>query len=530
MIRARIGNLLLFAALIGVAITLACWQHGGWWNGTPTATRLAWAGLLVLGWVGITAAFLRPRKHATHPANDDALLILWASQTGFAAQLAQHSAQSLQEAGIDTQVLPLEAATPALLQQHGRALIIASTTGEGDPPDHALGFIPALGDSRLPTLSYAVLALGDHRYTQFCAFGRQLDDVLHRAGAEKLFDRVEVDAGDAATLRHWQQQLGQLAGGVAMADWVAPQYQRWTLAERRHLNRGSPGGAAYHIALTPPQGLRPEWQAGDIVEIGPRHSPARVAGFLDAAGFNIDQSVIVDGQQVLLRDLAARSLLPDIEAVRGLGSEALVTALKPLPHREYSIASLPADGSVQFVLRRMLLPDGSPGLASGWLCDVAPLGGDIDARIRNNPNFHAPDPARPMILIGNGTGIGGLRAHLKTRVARGADRNWLLFGERSANADRLYGDELEGWLQSGALTHLDRAFSREDAGGLRYVQDALRANLGRLGQWLDEGASVYVCGSLKGMAAGVDAVLVDAIGQAGVDALIEAGRYRRDVY
>ena len=138
---------------------------------------------------------------------DDALLVLWASQAGFAAQLARHSAQSLNEAGVTTHVLPLEAATPALLQRHARALVIASTTGEGDPPDHALGFIAALGDARLPGLSYAVLALGDHRYTQFCAYGRQLDEALHRAGAQPLFDRVEVDAGDPAALRHWQQHL-----------------------------------------------------------------------------------------------------------------------------------------------------------------------------------------------------------------------------------------------------------------------------------------------------------------------------------
>ena len=80
--------------------------------------------------------------------------------------------------------------------------------------------------------------------------------------------------------------------------------------------------------------------------------------------------------------------------------------------------------------------------------------------------------------------------------------------------------------------HLDRAFSRDDGDGdgPRYVQDALRAHATRLRQWLDEGAAIYVCGSLKGMAPGVDAVLVNLIGQAGVDKLIETGRYRRDVY
>ena len=529
MTRARIGNGLLLAVLAALMLALALWQREPWWNGAADIPRITMAALMLTAWLAIAVVFLRPQRREAPSASDDALLILWASQTGFAAQLARHSAQSLNEAGIDTLVLPLEAATPARLQRHARALVIASTTGEGDPPDHALGFVPALQGAELKGLSYAVLALGDHRYDQFCAYGRQLDDALHHAGAQPLFDRVEVDAGDPAALRHWQQHLGQLAGGAAMADWVTPEYQRWRLAERHHLNPGSVGGAVFHIVLTPPPGKAVEWQAGDIIEIGPQQPPARVAAFLASAGLAGDAPVVVEGVRQPLADALARCLLPEADAVRGLAPQALADALKPLPHREYSIASLPADGGVAFALRRMLWPDGSPGLASGWLCDVAPIGAEIDARIRSNPNFHAPDPAAPMILIGNGTGIGGLRAHLRARVAAGAHRNWVLYGERHQNADGLYGDELEGWQRSGALTHLDRTYSR-DGNGPRYVQDALRAHAGRLREWLDAGAAIYVCGSLKGMAPGVDAVLVDVIGQAGVDSLAETGRYRRDVY
>lgn len=529
MSRTRIGNGLLLVTLAGVILALAMWQREAWWSGAANATRIASSIFLLLAWSAIAIGYLWPRRREAASLDDDALLILWASQTGFAAQLADHSALSLREAGIPAHVLPLERATDALLQRHSRVLFIASTTGEGDPPDHALGFLPSLQGVQLHGLSYAVLALGDHRYAQFCAYGRQLDETLHHAGAQALFDRVEVDAGDPAALRHWQQHLGQLAGGATLVDWVAPEYQAWTLAERRHLNPGSPGGGAFHLALTPPLDTRVSWQAGDIVEIGPRHSPARVAAFLSAAGWAGDRPVDVDGRKMPLREILSRSLLPDVATARDTGIDELLRDLQPLPHREYSIASLPADGSVQLVMRRMLLPDGSPGLASGWLCDHAPLGGEINARIRSNPNFHAPDPARPMILIGNGTGIGGLRAHLKARLAAGAHRNWLLLGERNAAADRLYGGELEGWLQSGALTHLDRTFSRE-AGGPRYVQDALEENIDRLRQWLDEGASIYVCGSLHGMAPGVDAVMVRAIGQVAVDALVSNRRYRRDVY
>ena len=48
--------------------------------------------------------------------------------------------------------------------------------------------------------------------------------------------------------------------------------------------------------------------------------------------------------------------------------------------------------------------------------------------------------------------------------------------------------------------------------------------------WLDDGAAVYVCGSLHGMATGVEEALVEIIGSARVEVLIDEGRYRRDVY
>ena len=134
-----------------------------------------------------------------------------------------------------------------------------------------------------------------------------------------------------------------------------------------------------------------------------------------------------------------------------------------------------------------------------------------------------------MILIGNGTGLAGLRAHLKARAAVGAHRNWLLFGERNAAADRLHADELDAWQTTGVLERLDLVFSR-DGHPQRYVQDALHAHAGTLRAWVDEGAALYVCGSLEGMAPGVDAALNEILGQSRMTALADAGRYRRDVY
>ncbi|MFS2114559.1 sulfite reductase flavoprotein subunit alpha, partial [Herbaspirillum frisingense] len=123
----------------------------------------------------------------------------------------------------------------------------------------------------------------------------------------------------------------------------------------------------------------------------------------------------------------------------------------------------------------------------------------------------------------------GLRAHLHQRIAAGQRRNWLVFGERSHRHDFFHGDELQGWLAEGHLQRLDLAFSRDQAQRI-YVQDKLREAAAELQQWVEQGASLYVCGSLQGMAAGVTLALQEILGEAALQALAEQGRYRRDVY
>ena len=408
-----------------------------------------------------------------------------------------------------------------------RCLFIASTTGEGDPPDHAMGFVKRVmaQPADLQHTRYAVLALGDSEYTQYCAFGRELDHWLHQHGAQPLFDRVDVDNADPAALRHWQHHVGVLSGHTDQPDWTTPRYDRWTLATRRLLNPGSVGGEAWHIELQAPAGTSPAWQAGDIAEIGPRNEAGDVVAFL--ARHALDGSALIhrDGESMSLSELLSRSRLPVALDAASID----VHALQALPHREYSIASVPADGTLHLLVRLMQREDGTPGIGSGWLCRHAAIGDGIDLRIRSNPNFHAPPSSQPMVLIGNGTGLAGLRSHLKARAAAGAHRNWLLFGERNASADRLNGDELDAWQRTGVLERLDLVFSR-DGHLQRYVQDALHANADVLRAWVDEGSALYVCGSLDGMAPGVDAALIDILGSARMTELADAGRYRRDVY
>jgi sulfite reductase (NADPH) flavoprotein alpha-component len=451
---------------------------------THDTTRLALLAALSLSYAGVCLApwlRARARRRASAAAkaalaDSPAWLVAYASQTGNAEELAAQTAQSLQLAGIPVRLCALAELTALDLQQAERALFLVSTYGEGDAPDNAAAFMGRLmtGELALPQLHYAVLALGDRSYGQFCGFGRALDAWLAGQGASRLFERIEVDRSASAAIEQWFQHLSHLAGTSDAPDWSAPAFGDWRLTHRQLLNPGSAGGAIYHVELAPVAGSLPDWQSGDLVQVT---APA-------------------DSSQP----------------------------------REYSIASIPHDGGVHLLVRQHAHPDGSLGLASGWLTAQAKVGDVVQLRLRQHKRFRLEDNAqRPLILIGNGSGIAGLRGHLKSRVLAGQRRNWLIFGERNAAHDFHYREEIERWHASGDLPRLDLAFSRDQA-ERTYVQDRLRGNADEVRLWLEQGAAIYICGSLAGMAGGVDQALQEMLGRPALDALAAEGRYRRDVY
>ncbi|WP_271412287.1 sulfite reductase flavoprotein subunit alpha [Pseudomonas sp. Q1-7] len=472
------------------------------------------------------------RGNLAASGGDDSWLIGFASQSGFAEQLAWQSAGQLQAAGLPVRVEPLASLDGAALAQSRNALFVVSTFGDGEAPDDARGFErKVLGQaSQLAGLRFAVLALGDRQYEQFCGFGRRLQAWLKGQGASQLFDPVEVDNGDSGALQQWQQQLAQVSGSAQLTPWSGPAFEHWTLERREHLNPGSQGESTWLLRLRPPAGSRMEWQAGDLVEILPRQADSRIQAWLDQHKLDGDAPVELDGMRQPLRQALAGRLLPNsFEHLVGLHPQALVQALIGLSVRQYSIASLASDGALELIVRQEQHADGSLGIASGWLTHFLPEGAAVPLRLRRNSRFHLVEDDRPLIFIGNGTGLAGLRSLLKAAIADGRTRNWLLFGERNRAHDFYCRDELQGWLDQGELQRLDLAFSRDQAAKV-YVQDRLREAADELRSWLAEGAVLYICGSLQGMAEGVDTTLRDILGDAGLQQLHDEGRYRRDVY
>lgn len=399
--------------------------------------------------------------------------IVYASQTGTAEQLAWNTATILQSGGIKAIVKNISAVDKITIESAKKMLFLASTFGEGEAPDTARSFAKKLLKSSLSLsqLQFAILGLGDRRYSDYCAFAAQIEQWLSANGATPLFARIDVDNGNERAIHEWQQKIAGLSGVTNVSAWSAPEYENWALQKRQLLNAGSLGAPVYRVTLQPEKPGNTHWQAGDILEIKPHNNPE-------------------------------------------------------FPHREYSIASLTTDGQLDLVVRQASNEKGELGLGSGWLTALAEEGGNILARIRANPSFHAPQDTHPMILIGAGTGIAGLRAHFHERYLKDQQQNWLIFGERQRSKDRLFADELDAWKASGFLSEFDEVYSRDGEG---YVQDVLRTQQTQIGEWLDRGASIYVCGSVA-MGGGVHQVLIDILGESELQQLIETKRYRRDIY
>jgi len=457
---------------------------------------------------------------------------------------------------------------------------------------------------QLPALEFAVLALGDSSYPKYCDVGRRIDERLAELGARRLFERVDCDVDFESPASRWQARVGEwaerLPAEVAAPSRVAvlrpvastPAWSRErpyaaeVLANQR-ITWGEDVRDVRHFELSlAGSGLR--YEPGDSLGVVPENPEETVAAVLAAARLDGAEAVERDGRRRLLAEwlakgleitLVTRPLIAKI-AERGRqaalaallrpGSEAalrafltqhqlvdllekspvdwdaaaLVATLRPLAPRLYSVASSAKEASDEVHLTVARVGTGGglqrPGAASHFLATRAE-GATVPVYVEPNPRFRLPaDGSRDVIMIGVGTGIAPYRAFLQERAATGArGRNWLLFGARYLARDFLYQLEWQRALKQGTLARIDLAFSR-DAGRKTYVQERILASGAALYEWLENGATVYVCGDATRMAPDVHAALAGTIAQHGgfaieaarerLDQLGADGRYLRDVY
>lgn len=524
------------------------------------------------------------------------LTILFGSQTGTAENLAKKVAKEAGKRGFAATVLDMAQTDVAKLANEKNLLVITSTYGDGEPPDNAKSLHAALkkaGDRPLTATRFSVLSLGDTNYAQFCQCGKDFDAALERLGATRVSPRVDCDLDyDASFVKWLDEALAALAPketSPAVGSEVIshksevvsdPAFTRSrpfpapVLAVR---NLNGPGSAkeVNHVEFSL-EGSGLAYEAGDALGVVPQNCPRLVNDVLAAVGCDGEEAVPTPAGEMPLRraltecfDLGKppAELLALVPAFAGSASPApvpfhvvdvllaapakptpkeLVARLRKLQPRLYSISSSPKahPGQVHLTVGAVRYDkDGRPrkGACSTFLAERALAAGKVGVFVHANAAFRPPaDGAKPMIMVGPGTGIAPFRAFLEERRATGATgRNWLFFGDQKADSDFLYREELLGLKESGVLTRLDLAFSRDQAEKI-YVQHRMLQHAAELYAWLEAGAHFFVCGDASRMAKDVDAALHQVIDKAGgksaeaaaayVQALKTAKRYARDVY
>ncbi|MEI2387376.1 PepSY domain-containing protein [Breoghania sp. JC706] len=430
------------------------------------------------------------RRKAGVAAQDADTVILVGSEGGTTWTFARKLAGALARAGGRPHVAAMSAFAPERYTGAERVLILAATSGDGDAPASAGGFLDRLAALPAPPAApLAVLGFGDRSFPRYCAYAKRVAAAARKAGWRELMPMAEVDRQSASDFARWIGALAQVLD----------------------------------IALTPEDETGASGASGASGAAGASGAPETVGLTLVSRR---DYGEEVQAPTAILRFALPR--MPLWSRLRGQGFARFeagdLIGILPAGDRRpryYSLASGHRDGFVEICVRKQ-----PGGLCSGQLMALRP-GETVPAFLRRNPGFHPAADDRPLILIGAGTGIGPLAGFARANTAHRPIH--LYFGARSEASDLLYGEDLARWRQDGRLASLATAFSRDAQHA--YVQDVLRRDADTLRRLIAEGARIMICGG-RDMAAGVAAAMEDILAPVALSPVIlkAQGRYVEDAY
>ncbi len=512
------------------------------------------------------------------------ITIAYGTETGNSKKLATEFAARAKRQGIHAKVQSMDQYRLNDLTKEEYFLAVISTHGDGEPPAAAKKFYDHVHNNgfKLDKLKYSVLALGDTSYPLFCKAGEDVDEQLTKLGGKRFYPIQKCDVDYDNEAEQWFDEICKTLNHDAETPAIAPKitakrssgkkiYNGQLLAHINLNDRGS-NKETYHIEI---EAEDISYLPGDSIGIIPENDKALVEEIISVT--NVDDTTNIDYKDELTsvynllhkklnitylpervvkqyaaiveKDIVIKrcdllDMLTTYPVKNADQFTEIVKILEPTAPRLYSIASSPEahPGEIHITVAKNSFKVNNTlkyGLASNFLS-----GFDKEQKlpfyVHPNNRFRLPEEDKNIIMIGPGTGIAPFRSFIAERDATGASgKNWLLFGEQHFVTDFLYQSEIQNWFETGVLTKISTAFSRDQHEKI-YVQHKMMQHGNEFFEWLQTGAYVYVCGTKDPMSIDVEQTITDIIEKFGersktdaekyLDDMKEYGRYVTDVY
>jgi len=553
-------------------------------TGSATRDELAWIQNYISSQLGPAV----PGQTAAQKFAANKVTIAYGTETGNSKRVATDFAAKAKKIGINAKLVSLDQYRLNDLPKEEYFLTVISTQGEGEPPEAAKKFYDHIHNNgfKLEKLKYSVLALGDTSYPLFCKTGEDVDEQLAKLGGSRIVDIQKCDVEYDEDANQWFEKVikklsetGQQANAVVNVPVTAEKkpagkkaYSGTVLTNINLNDRGS-NKQTWHIEIAADD---IEYECGDSIGIVPENAVLTVEKILSLSkGINAGKKIEYKKETYTIFDLLKYKLnishlitavikryaaivgteinetkmdLPDLLKAYPVKDtaqfEEVLGILNPIAPRLYTLASSPAahNGEVHVIVAKDIFTvneEKKYGVCSAFLGAQKP-GTEIKFFVQKNKRFRLPAPDKNIIMIGPGTGIAPYRSFLAERDAIGAGgKNWLFFGEQHFASDFLYQTEIQNWFETGVLTKINVAFSRDQPEKI-YVQHRMWEQGAELYNWINSGAHIYLCGKKDPMSVDVEHTLTEIIEKFGEKTAEEAkeyflqmqneGRYSEDVY
>lgn len=380
---------------------------------------------------GLAISYRRTRTRIKNQVSADQaeIVILVGSENGSTKNFGNLLLQALLGAKQKVYLGELNQYRPFGKMQH--LLVLTSTYGDGDPPANGDRFLKLLGEHPLAdSVRYSVVGFGSLAYPNFCQFALDIEAALKKSPASS----------------------GLPGKPFLIHNKSYTSFQKWA----------GKWGETLGLQLELPAQIKPKKT--------PQHSFTIMDKQRVDDGYSDTYTLVLKMKNHALQSGDLLGVVPPTDPVERL----------------YSVARLDQNRIFLAIKRHEY------GVCSQYL-DTLPVGSSFKASVQRNGDFHFPNNGKPVILVGNGTGIAPFIGMIQSAEYRVPIH--LYWGGRNRQSISIYQEWIDRALEAGTLTSCQIAYSKVPDYP-SYVQELLWQDQATLAGQLAQGATLMICGSV----------------------------------